>query len=47
VLCEVQRTWARPEAAELAKLYMLTVPNYAAVMESYLRALEVGKKSNG
>jgi len=47
VLCEAHRTWARPEAAELAKLYMLTAPNYAAVMESYLRAQEVGKKSNG
>ncbi len=47
VLCEAHRTWARPEAAELAKLYMLTAPNYAAVMESYLRALDVGKKSNG
>jgi nicotinamidase-related amidase len=47
VLCEAHRTWARPEAAELAKLYMLTAPNYAALMESYLRAQEVGKKSNG
>jgi nicotinamidase-related amidase len=47
VLCEAHRTWARPEAAELAKLYMLTAPNYAAIMESYLRAQEVGKKSNG
>lgn len=47
VLCEAHRTWARPEAAELAKLYMLTAPNYAAVMESYLRAQEVGEKSNG
>jgi nicotinamidase-related amidase len=47
VLCEAHRTWARPEAAELAKLYMLTAPSYAAVMESYLRAMEVGKKSNG
>jgi len=47
VLCEAHRTWARPEAAELAKLYMLTAPNYEAVMESYLRAQDVGKKSNG
>lgn len=47
VLCEAHRTWARPEAAELAKLYMLAAPNYAAVMESYLRAQEVGKKTNG
>lgn len=47
VLCEAHRTWARPEAAELAKLYMMTAPHYAAVMESYLRAVEVGTKSDG
>ena len=28
------------EAAELAKLYMLTAPNYAAVMESFLQTLK-------
>ncbi len=38
VLCEIHRTWARPEAAELARLYTLAAPNYAAVMESYERA---------
>ena len=41
VLCETHRTWARPEAAELAKLYALVAPNYAAVMESYQKAQEV------
>jgi nicotinamidase-related amidase len=46
VLCEAHRTWARPEAEELAKLYMLTAPNYEAVMESFLRAKDVGAKSN-
>lgn len=44
VLCEIHRTWNRPEAAELAKLYMLVAPNYAAVMESYLKAQEVAKQ---
>ena len=29
---------ARPEAPELAKLYALAAPNYAAVIESYQRA---------
>ena len=38
LLSEMHRTWARPEAAELAKLYALVAPNYAAVMESYARA---------
>lgn len=38
LLSELHRTWARPEAAELAKLYGLVAPNYAAVAESYFRA---------
>jgi nicotinamidase-related amidase len=44
VLCETHRTWARPEAAELAKLYMIVAPNYAAVMESYLKAQDVARQ---
>jgi nicotinamidase-related amidase len=43
VLCETHRTWKRPEAPELAKLYALVAPNYAAVMESYQKAQEVAK----
>lgn len=38
VLSELHRTWARPEAAELGKLYALVSPNYAAVIESYQKA---------
>jgi nicotinamidase-related amidase len=38
VLCELQRTWNRPDAAEIAKLYSMVAPNYAAVIESYNRA---------
>jgi isochorismate hydrolase len=38
LLSELHRTWARPEATELAKLYGLVAPNYAAVAESYFRA---------
>jgi len=38
VLSELHRTWNRPEAGELAKLYGLVAPNYAAVMESYQKA---------
>jgi nicotinamidase-related amidase len=44
VLCEAHRTWKRPEAAELAKLYALVAPNYAAVIESYERAQDVVKQ---
>jgi nicotinamidase-related amidase len=45
VLSEAHRTWARPEAAELAKLYALVAPNYAAVIESYQKARETPKQS--
>src|SRR3954470_608500 len=44
VLSETHRTWNRPEAAELAKLYGLTAPNYAAVVESYQKAQEAAKE---
>src|SRR5262245_55713776 len=37
VLSEVHRTWNRPDAAEIAKLYALVAPHYAAVAESYQR----------
>ena len=45
VLSEMHRTWNRPEAGELAKLYGLVAPNYAAVMESYQKAQDVAKQS--
>ncbi len=44
VLSEVHRTWARPEAAEIGKLYALVAPNYQAVVESYVKAQEAAKK---
>jgi nicotinamidase-related amidase len=44
VLSETHRTWNRPEAAELAKLYGLVAPNYAAVFESYQKAQDVIKQ---
>ncbi len=40
---EVHRTWNRPEALEIAKLYDLVSPNYAAVTESYKKAQEVAR----
>jgi hypothetical protein len=45
VLSETHRTWKRPEAAELAKLYGLVAPNYAAVAESYQKAQDVAKQA--
>ena len=44
VLSETHRTWNRPEAAELAKLYGLVAPNYAAVVESYRKAQDAIKQ---
>jgi nicotinamidase-related amidase len=50
VICEVHRTWNRPDAAELAELYCMVSPNYRAVIESYRKAQEVvtaREKGNG
>src|SRR5574341_570968 len=44
VICEIHRTWNRPEAAELAKLYTIVAPNYGAVIESYQKAQDVIKR---
>jgi nicotinamidase-related amidase len=41
VICEMHRTWNRPDAAQLAELYTMVSPNYQAVMESYRKAQEV------
>ena len=41
VLCELQRTWNRSDAADFAKLYGMVAPNYTAVAESYQKAQEV------
>jgi len=41
VLCELQRTWNRSDAADFAKLYGMVAPNYNAVAESYKKAQEV------
>lgn len=43
VICEVHRTWNRPDAAQLAELYTIVSPNYRAVMESYQKAQSVGR----
>jgi len=45
VICEIHRTWNRPEAAELAQLYTMVAPNYRAVMESYQMAQQAAKTS--
>jgi nicotinamidase-related amidase len=45
VLSEVHRTWNRPEAGEIGKLYAHVSPNYAAVVESYVKAQEVARQT--
>jgi hypothetical protein len=42
VICELHRTWNRPEAAEIADIYTMATPNYRAVMESFQKAKDVG-----
>lgn len=44
VLCEFQRTWNRPDAAQWGALYSELVPNYRAVAESYKKAQDVAKE---
>src|SRR5262245_9428835 len=45
VLCEIQRSWNRPDAAKWGALYSELVPHYHAVAESYQRAQEVARKT--
>src|SRR6516225_3803444 len=42
VICELHRTWNRPEAEEIANIYTMATPNYRAVMESYQNAKNLG-----
>ena len=44
MLSEIHRTWARPDAMEIAKLYSLVAPNYQAVAESYQKAQDVARQ---
>jgi hypothetical protein len=43
----VHRTWNGPEAAEIAKLFALVLPNYAAVVGSYQKAQDVMTQTVG
>lgn len=46
LLCELHRTWARPEAAELGRLYGLVAPNYAAGTESHASAQQAAREES-
>lgn len=45
VLCEMQRTWNRPDAAKWGAIYSDLVPNYRAAVESYQRAQQAVKQA--
>ena len=47
VICELHRTWNRPEAEEIADIYTVATPNYRAVIESYQNAKNVGSAAKG
>jgi nicotinamidase-related amidase len=47
VICELHRTWRRPEAAEIADIYTVATPAYRSVMESYQNAKNVGSAAKG
>jgi hypothetical protein len=44
-VCEVQRTWNRPDAAEYGALYGAFNPHYQAVIESYQKAQEAARQA--
>ncbi len=43
VICELLRTWNRPEAQQFAELLIAVSPSYGAVLESYLKAQAVAQ----
>ena len=45
VMCEFQRHWNRPDNEKFAALYVTVAPNYGAVIESFVRAQKVARKT--
>lgn len=44
VASELQKIWNREDAMQWAELYTNVFPNYALLIESYMKAQEVEKK---
>jgi nicotinamidase-related amidase len=44
VICELHRTWRRPDAAEITDIYAMVSPSYRAVIESYQMTKAVGDR---
>ena len=47
VICELHRTWRRPEAAQIADIYTVATPAYRSVIESYQNAQNVAAAAKG
>ena len=47
VICELHRTWRRPEATEIADIYTVATPAYRSVIESYQSAQSVASAAKG
>ncbi|MNR02724.1 hypothetical protein D3C85_1185870 [compost metagenome] len=43
VLSEIQKTWHREDALEYASAYSKVMPPYQSLIESYQKAVSVGK----
>jgi nicotinamidase-related amidase len=43
VICEIQKTWNRPDAAQWAQIFADLSPNYQLLIESYRKAQDVAK----
>jgi len=46
LIAELQQTWARPEAAQIAELYCDRMPSYRLLMESHARAQLAAKSGD-
>lgn len=47
IVTEVQRTWNRPDATQYGALYGEFAPHYRAVAESYQKAQEAARQTDG
>ncbi|MDM1556202.1 MULTISPECIES: isochorismatase family protein [Chryseobacterium] len=46
VLSEIQHTWRKPNANDFGKILASTMPHYIALIESFERAFDEGKKAD-
>ena len=46
VICELHRTWRRPEAAEIAEIYTVATPNYGQSWRATITQSESGRRTS-